>query len=91
MQRIMTKEVVLLTKIAIEESLQYIKPVLTEKGYEVIVLESGTAPEDCDCCIISGMDENIMGIQNTMTKAPVIDARGMNPDEICEHVSQHVQ
>jgi hypothetical protein len=79
------------TKIAIEESLQYMKPALIEKGYDVITLQDGTAPEDCDCCIISGMDENMMGIQTAVTQAPVIDARGMNVDEVCEQVSHHLQ
>lgn len=79
-----------MAKVAIDETLQYMEDALREKGYDVVILENGMSPEDCDCCVISGMDENFMGIQTTVTQAPVLDARGMSIDEICEHLNRHI-
>ena len=82
---------VLVTRVAIEDTLEQMKQALTEQGYEVTTFQSGSAPDDCDCCIISGTDENMMGIQTTVTEAPVIDARGMNIEELCDRIDHEVQ
>jgi len=39
--------------------------------------------------VVSGGDDNMMGIQTTMTKAPVINAQGLSPQEIVQKIRQY--
>jgi len=79
-----------MARIAVEESLTQISEALKEKGYDVVALRSESDVEGCDCCVITGQDKNVMGIQTTATKSPVIDASGMDANEVCEAVEQNL-
>ncbi len=35
-----------------------------------------------DAIIITGQDQNIMGIETTSTRVPIIDAKDMNPQQV---------
>jgi hypothetical protein len=41
-----------------------------------------------DCCVISGQDDNVMGISEIATKASIINAEGMTADQVLEEVNQ---
>lgn len=56
------------------------------KGYEVVSLSNATDLDECDCCVVTGMDSNIMGMQTTTTKVPVIEASGLSAEEVCKEV-----
>ncbi|MFQ3546096.1 YkuS family protein [Halobacillus rhizosphaerae] len=73
-------------RIAIEENLSDIRSALQEKGYDLVTLKNQEDANDCECCIISGQDRNVMGIMNTETKGSVIDAHGRTADEVCQEV-----
>lgn len=68
-------------RVAIEEGLANVKNYLRRRGYDVVELHEGQAI-DCDCCVISGGDENVAGMQDVTIPVPVIDARGMTPATI---------
>lgn len=65
--------------IAVEEGLTPVRKFLQEKGYHVVSLRSG---ENADAAVISGGDKDVMGIQTIVQDGPVIDARGMHPEDV---------
>jgi len=71
-------------KVAVEDNLSTIKQALEKSGYTVV------SPTSKDggimACIVMGMDNNLMNIQNTITKAPVIDATGMTPEQVISRI-----
>lgn len=73
--------------IAVERQLSNVKRYLTDKGYDIVNLEqnenlSGISINDYDAIVITGQHKDMMGYENTITKAPVIDATGMTPEDI---------
>ena len=40
--------------------------------------------------MISGQDQNVMGIQNVVTQGSVINADGMTAEEVCQQVANKV-
>ncbi len=80
-----------MTKIGVEQSLTNIKAALRDKGYDVVELKQESDARNVDCCVVTGLDSNVMGIQDTITKAPVIDANGMSADEVCREVENRLQ
>lgn len=80
-----------MAKIGVEETLTDVQQALSEKGYDIIALKNEQDATGCDCCIISGQDQNIMGIETMVTNGPVIDARGMSADDVCREVENRIQ
>ncbi|GGH74133.1 hypothetical protein JOD43_000213 [Pullulanibacillus pueri] len=79
-----------MAKIAVEETLTDVQQALEEKGYQVVPFRQEADAKDCDCCVISGVDENVMGVQDIVTEAPVIDCRGMDANQVCEEVEHRL-
>lgn len=77
-------------KIAIEEGLTPVRNYLKNNGYEVVDLNQTTQVDDCDCCVISGIDEDMMNMQDMITEVPVINASGMSPEEVYQHLQERV-
>ncbi|WP_042355428.1 YkuS family protein [Bacillus rubiinfantis] len=80
-----------MAKIGVEQSLTNVTEALREKGYDVVELKQETDAKNVDCCVVTGLDSNVMGIQDTVTKAPVIDANGLSAEEVCREVEQRLQ
>ncbi|MGO4887964.1 YkuS family protein [Anaerobacillus sp. MEB173] len=78
-------------KIGVEQSLTNVQEALKQKGYDVVQLQQENDAQGCDCCVITGQDENVMGIQNAQIKGSVINAHGMNADEVCQEVESRLQ
>jgi hypothetical protein len=72
----------------VEQSLTNVSEALRERGYDVIDLRQESDAQSCDCCVITGIDSNVMGMQDTVTKGPVIEANGLSADEVCRQVDQ---
>lgn len=70
-------------KVAVEENLPNIAAALTQKGYTVV---SPKSREQIIAAVVAGMDENLMNIQTTATKAPVINASGLTPEQIVSRI-----
>ncbi|MGI8314060.1 YkuS family protein [Halobacillus mangrovi] len=73
-------------KIGIEQNLSDIRSALQQKGYELVELRSQEDAAGCDCCVISGQDQNVMGVMDTETQGSVINAHGRTADEICQEI-----
>jgi len=39
-----------------------------------------------DCCVVTGLESNVMGISDTSFKASIIEANGLTADEVCREV-----
>ena len=73
--------------IALEDTLEDYRDILSKEGYEVRGMDEGL--ENVDAVIVSGMEENIMGMQDRRTGAFIINARGRQPEEILYDLEKH--
>ncbi|SDH04106.1 Uncharacterised protein family (UPF0180) [Alteribacillus persepolensis] len=80
-----------MARIGVEESLTDVQQQLQEQGHEVVALRQESDANGCDCCVITGQDQNMMNIQNTAMEGSVVNAHGYNSNEICEQVEQKLQ
>ena len=78
-------------RVAVEQALTNVSEALRQKGYEVVDMKSAHDAENCSCCVVSGVDSNVMGMQDVSTKASVIEASGLSADEVCRQVEQRMQ
>ncbi|MBS4023335.1 MAG: YkuS family protein [Dethiobacter sp.] len=69
--------------IAVEAGLTPVREILKRKGYQVVDLNSGVV---VDAAVISGMDENVMDMQDMQIDAPVINASGITPEAVLREV-----
>jgi hypothetical protein len=80
-----------MAKVGVEQSLTNVQQALREKGYDVVELKQEADAKNCACCVVTGLDSNVMGMQDTFTKGSVIDANGMSADEVCREVENKMQ
>ncbi|RDI43203.1 YkuS family protein [Falsibacillus pallidus] len=73
-------------RVGVEQSLSNVSEVLRAKGYEVVELKNENDAANCDCCVVTGQDNNVMGIQNVVTAGSVINAHGMSADQVCQEI-----
>ncbi len=77
-------------KIGIEDTLGPVKDYFCQRGCEVTSLGKADL-RNCDAIVVSGEDVNFMGIQDMQTDAPVIDARGLKPEEVYNVVQERLE
>ncbi|MBS4209896.1 YkuS family protein [Bacillus sp. FJAT-50079] len=75
-----------MAKIGVEQGLTNVQQALNEKGYDVVPLHNESDASGCDCCVVSGMDSNVMGMQTISIEGPVIEASGRSADEVCQEI-----
>jgi hypothetical protein len=78
-------------RIGVEQSLTNVCDALRAKGYDVVELQQEQDANGCDCCVISGQDQNVMGIQNAVIQGSVLNAHGMSAEEVCQAVESRLQ
>lgn len=78
-------------RIGVEQSLTNVVEALRAQGHEVVELKQESDANGCDCCVVTGMDTDVMGIQNVATQGPVIEASGLSADQICQEVETRLQ
>jgi len=81
-------------KIAIEENLLPFKDYLADKGYRVESInfskEYSNRTDKFDAFVITGMKTNFLGINDTNTKAVVIDAKGKTPEQVYDELKSRL-
>lgn len=77
-------------KIGVEQSLTDVQEALQQKGYDVVQLTNENDAKGCDCCVVTGIDNNVMGISNSVTAGSVIEASGLTADQICQQVESRI-
>ena len=76
--------------VGVESSLSDIRDALEGKGYQVKTLKNEEDAKDCDCCVISGGDMNVMGIEDVVTQGSVISTQGMTTEQVLQAVERQV-
>ncbi|GAA0613584.1 YkuS family protein [Virgibacillus siamensis] len=76
-----------MARIGVEESLTDVKEALMEMGHDVVDLHSEDDTEYCDCCVITGLDKNVMGMSDASIAGAVINAEGLSTESICQMVN----
>lgn len=80
--------------IAVEHSLDSVKDYLKEKGYQVdsvsISREYSHQMDKYDAVVVTGMNDNILGVNDTNTKAIVIEARGLSAEQVYKELQQRL-
>jgi len=82
-------------KIAVELALGNVKDYLTEIGYTVecmpdLAVQPKNKWRNYDAIVVSGLSQNLLGIQDTVTKAVVINADGLTPREVAARLSEQI-
>ncbi|MFD1705310.1 YkuS family protein [Siminovitchia sediminis] len=75
-------------RIGVEEGLNNVSQALEAKGFEVVTLANDSELNNVDCCVVTGMNSNLMGIQTTSSEVPVVEASGLSANEVCQKVEQ---
>jgi hypothetical protein len=88
--KIIYEEVECMPKIGVASSLTDVKHALMEKGYDVVELKNENDASGCDCCVVTGLDSNMMGMHNTVTQGSVIEASGLSAEEVCRQVESRL-
>ncbi len=82
--------------IAVQEGLTPIVNYLVESGYKVSQFNARQKAnkdflDGFDAVVMTGMDDNFMGIQTTNNNRPFIEARGMTPEDVKTAIEQRIQ
>ncbi|MDF2546992.1 YkuS family protein [Anaerosolibacter sp.] len=78
-------------KVAVERSLGNVRNYLQEQGFTVTDLEPNNKNfQNCDAIVVSGQDSNFLGMEDAMTKAPVINAEGMTVEDIYKQLKSRL-
>lgn len=81
-------------KVAIQKGLKPIKDYLSKEGYTVKEFENrkknaGNFLNRYDAVIVTGENQNIMGVENTISSTSIIDATGMTGEEIKNQIEKN--
>lgn len=72
--------------IAVESNLTPVAKYLAEKGYKVDEIDLGKEytknVNKYDAIVITGMNKDFLGVQDTVSKIPVIEAKGLTAEQV---------
>lgn len=77
-------------RIAVEEGLQPVNDFLRQQGYEVITWD-GENLQGAEALVLTGADDNVMGLQKVETGIPVISAEGRSAEEVAHELRQRLR
>lgn len=77
-----------MARIGVEGTMTGVKEALAEMGHDVVDLQSEDDTAYCDCCVISGQDQDVMGMSTASIAGPVINASGCSAQEVCEMITK---
>ena len=81
-------------KIAVQKGLKPIEDYLSEEGYTVKEFDNrkknaGNFFNKYDAVIVTGENQNIMGIEDTISKTSIINATGMTGEEVKNQIEKN--
>lgn len=83
-------------KIGVEKGLSNVAGYLIKEGYSVEALSESidnniSKLSGLDAIVTAGYNTDMLGISNTETKAPVINAKGLTPEEVKGRLEQQLR
>jgi len=83
-------------KVGIEPTLTPVRDYLSQKGYDVQSINYGikgdiSKYQQFDALVVTSINDNFAGMQDTVTKAVVIDATGLTPPEVEQEIRTRVE
>lgn len=76
-------------RVAIEDGLENVWQAVQQRGWSPIRYARGDE-RSYDAIVLTGMDDDLMGVETTDTKAPVIAASGLSADEVVRRLDREV-
>ncbi|MCP8616036.1 YkuS family protein [Salirhabdus salicampi] len=80
-----------MNRIGVEQSLTDVKQALQEKGYDVVDLERMEDAANCECCVVTGLDQNVMGMTADVPGGAVIQAKGLTAEDVIHEVEERLE
>lgn len=82
--------------IGIQKGLGTVKDYLQNSGYQTYEVDTTnknnpTTLKSFDALIVTGMDDNEMGYDNTSSKIPVVNANGMTPEDVKNFLDKNLK
>jgi len=82
-------------RLAIEPNLTPIKDFLKDKGYQIESMtgEKGNTNNKgrFDAYIVTGLSTDLLGIHDTETRAVVINAKGLTPEQVYHELQMRLE
>lgn len=79
-------------KIAVEQGLTPVKDFLAQKGYFVDSInlseEFERGLDEYDAVVVTGMNENYLGVEDINTNAAIIDAKGLTAEQVYSQIKK---
>lgn len=82
--------------IGIQKELSTIRDYLQDQGYKVYEVDttnitSTITLKSFDALVVNGANDNIMGLDDTATKIPVINADGLTPVDVEDMIKRNTK
>ena len=77
-------------RVAVDDALRPVKEQLLAGGFDVVRLAGGV-PGDVQAIVVNGLDDNLMGRQDIVSRVPIVNADGLTPEEVAAEVSRRIQ
>lgn len=77
--------------IAVSNTLTNVSSLLREEGYEVIPFSQEDLQTDVDAIVVSGENENMMGMMEVSQQVPVLNAEGMSAEQVAQSLKNRLQ
>jgi hypothetical protein len=80
-------------KVAVERDLSRIGDYLKNEGYNIQQLDTNmkyntSFLNSFDAVVLSGVSDDVMGMQDTVTSTPIINADGMTVEQIRDEIEK---
>ncbi|HHW15018.1 MAG TPA: YkuS family protein [Firmicutes bacterium] len=76
--------------VAVATELGNVRAELEAQGFTVVDLE-GSDLKQVDAVVVSGVSDNLTGVQKIETTAPVIDATGRSAEDVAADVAERIE
>lgn len=86
-------------QVAVEPALNNVKEYLESQGLSCVEAsaQSGASTTSATasagaigCYVVTGADQNLMGMENVVANVPVINADGMSPQQVYDRVKKYM-
>ena len=80
-------------KVAVQNGLSAISDHLCKEGYKVREFDNrkknaGNFLNKYDAVVVTGENQNVMGIEDTISDTPIINATGMTAEEVVKRIEE---